>query len=178
MRKLLLSLIMLLVSSAASYAGDFTAELSTVNSFKGDKYSDGHYNGLKIDAGYQLDFGKRLYVEPQLGVSWLYHNAACILGGSGYREHVSSVGFDAGLIGGFRLGPRVAFITGPEVDVEMYRQSEVEGTEDSRTQAWWRFGFDISIWRLRLRATVNVGMNKPYSSERNDSYTIGLGWRF
>lgn len=182
MKKFLLSILLTLLASAASYSRGFTAELSTVNSFNRDDLYNGCYNGLKLNAGYQFDFINRLYVEPQLGVSWLYHKVERWPGMSWKSSdptRESSVDFDAGVIGGVRLCRYVAFITGPEVDVELYHRTIGIKLKDHLTQAWWRFGLDLSVWRLRLRATVNVGMNKPYSNyNRNDSYTIGVGWHF
>lgn len=188
MRKIIFLAILVLAGCLTMPAQNngFTVELSTVNSFSNDgTYSE--YHGLEVNGGYQLNFLKRIYVEPQLGLTWLYHDYLkhAAPGGSYREEHYnkSSLDIHLGAIAGVKLCRYVGLFTGPDLRFNVWREDldDLYNEHEKKTAAWWRFGADVFVWKLRLRGSVGVALNKPYeyySDERNDNYTIGIAYQF
>ena len=187
MRKIIFLAIITMVGCLALPAQNngFTVELSTVNSLKErENYSE--YHGLELNGGYQLNFLNRIYVEPQIGLTWLSHHKETLYGvyidenGNMVAPHFdegnkSTLGINLGAIGGVKICRAIGLFTGPDVKFDVYSQ----GDEDKVTSAWWRFGLDVFVWKLRFRASVGVSMNHPYyEDERNDNYTIGIAYQF
>ena len=176
MRKIIFLAIMVLAGclTMPAQSNGFTVELSTVNSLKErENYSE--YHGLELNGGYQLNFLNRIYVEPQIGLTWLSHKSGILIGPNFKNSNLSTLGINLGAVGGIKICRAIGLFTGPDVKFDVYSQEH----EDKVTSAWWRFGLDVFVWKLRFRGAIGVSMNHPYyEDERNDNYTIGIAYRF
>lgn len=157
-----------------------TVEVTSFNAISRN-YNEAAYNGVNIKGGYQLPFLGRFYVEPQAGAFVKFHDGPPPSPGLPHnyfkdpgRQTIG--GFVLGVNGGVNLFPHVSFVTGPDLLFNCWRNKEY--TADACTEAWWRFGLDISVWRLRLRGTFSLALNNPYYNDHNNMYTIGLGYCF
>ena len=164
----------------------FTVELSTVNSLK-EREDHSEYHGLELNGGYRFNFLNRIYVEPQIGLTWLSHKAGGgvgavmdengqIISANFKTRNISTLGINLGAVGGVKLCRAIGLFTGPDVKFDVYAQEH----EKKVTSAWWRFGLDVFVWKIRFRGSVGVSMNHPYyrEDERNDNYTIGIAYQF
>ena len=180
MKKLFLSVIfsIMAILSVMAQKNGFTIEVTSVNSFENFKYYCGRYHGVGLNGGYQFNFLNRIYAEPQVGMTWLSHGGDLIVGGPARPEkNISTLGINIGAVGGIKLCRYFGLFTGPDVKIDVYSQDE--DACEKVTSAWWRFGLDVFVWKLHLRGSVDVGMNKPYWEDRtNHAYTIGLAYQF
>ena len=179
MRKIIFLAIMVLAGclTMPAQSNSFTAEVASVNSFE-DYKSERTYHGVEVNGGYQFNFLKRIYVEPQIGLTWLSHCRDIPCGVPVDKEgNITTLGINIGATGGVKLCRYIGLFTGPDVKIDVYSQDE--HACEKVTSAWWRFGLDVFVWKLRIRGSVDVGMNKPYSKyETNHAYTIGLAYQF
>ena len=168
--------VLFVAAPAASAQGTgATVEFTSLNSVH-----RGEYNGFSIKGGYQFSFLNRFYVEPQAGFVATKNDAEYLVGwvySSDCKDYTWKTGFEVTANFGAKIWPHVAIVTGPDVKFNCW-DSNKECLQNHNVEAWWRFGLDIFVWRLRVRGTFGLGMNHPYSSDHNNSYTIGLAYRF
>ena len=159
--------------AASAQGTGATVEFTSLNSVH-HKGGSGDYNGFSIKGGYQFSFLKMLYVEPQAGFVTTKTEVSIDGGNFDTTNWQTGVELTANL--GAKIWPHVAIVTGPDVKFNCGNSNKLE--HDHPVEAWWRFGLDIFVWRLRVRGTFGLGMNHPYYSDHNNSYTIGLAYRF
>ena len=188
MRKIIFLAIMVLAGclTMPAQSNDFTVEVASVNSHaNGRSYNT--YHGVELNGGYQFNFLKRIYVEPQIGLTWLNHKDlenGPVGGGPGtFWQKVhnkSSLDIRLGATGGVKLCKYIGVFTGPDLRFNVWKEDLVyDNPPVKTTAAWWRFGLDVFVWKLRFRGSVGVSMNHPYyEDERNDNYTIGIAYQF